>query len=496
MSDFLLKLYRFVTGRKNLLIFLLIPLITFSNAAVSQFYEFTLLLGGDKDDVGYSIVEGDNGYVLLASTRSFGQGSEDIMLVEIYKSGTLKRMQMFGNIRHDYPSKIIRTKDLGYCVVGSPWGGGPWRMDMYLMKFNRSLELEWDKYYGGDHRDEGLFMIQTNDGGFLLTGMTKSNGTVGDRYVVKTDEAGNAIWEKNFGQGTKDYSFCGAETSDGNFLIASVIAGFNYYSTFDFARSSSSLSFTLLDANGKVLWDKIDTTANHEFVRKIIEIDDEFYVLGSSQNGGNGSFDVLFEKLDQDGNAVFKKYFGGDSFEYGYDMIYHDNNFYVTGGSASNSNDNSSDVYCLKISKAGDLVWEKRFGEAFSEYGMSLIRNNNGGLVIIGETNKNGDKDILIFNLSLEGELIKFESQRESQAQNIFIYPNPSAEEVNFVVFSRINCIEYQLFIYDQLGKLVKQILIDSSLYTLEAYTLAAGTYSCIIESACAGTMTQKFIVR
>ena len=55
----------------------------------------------------------------------------------------------------------------------------------------------WHKQYGGNDYDLAAQFIPTNDNGFIIVGKTKSMGAgLYDAYLIKTDFAGNILWDK------------------------------------------------------------------------------------------------------------------------------------------------------------------------------------------------------------------------------------------------------------------------------------------------------------
>lgn len=71
-------------------------------------------------------------------------------------------------------------------------------------------------------------IIETNDGGYLLGGDSdspiggqKSQGSQGfnDYWIVKTDSAGNKIWDRRFGGNKKEEMFDVIQTADHGYLI-------------------------------------------------------------------------------------------------------------------------------------------------------------------------------------------------------------------------------------------------------------------------------------
>ena len=63
--------------------------------------------------------------------------------------------------------------------------------DFILYKTDAAGNLEWNMTYGGTGKENGYALLQTSDGGYLLTGNTDSFGAGGtDIWVVKVDEYG------------------------------------------------------------------------------------------------------------------------------------------------------------------------------------------------------------------------------------------------------------------------------------------------------------------
>ena len=98
------------------------------------------------------------------------------------------------------------------------------------MKFTANNSLLWSKTFGGTEDDRGNDIIQTADGGFAVLGFTQSsNGDVTqnngskDFWVAKLTTTGILTWQKSFGFSGSDYDTSLIQTNDNGYLLTGVI---------------------------------------------------------------------------------------------------------------------------------------------------------------------------------------------------------------------------------------------------------------------------------
>ena len=97
----------------------------------------------------------------------------------------------FGGTKSDRLYSIISTADGGYILCGktNSFGSGlPSHTDVYVVKTDSSGTLSWSQSYGSNLNDEGYDACQSYDGGYIITGWSKSFGLgLEDVYVIKTN---------------------------------------------------------------------------------------------------------------------------------------------------------------------------------------------------------------------------------------------------------------------------------------------------------------------
>jgi hypothetical protein len=208
--------------------------------------QWTKTIGGTKDDQGFSLIQtSDGGYAVVGFTQSFGAGEWDVYVVKLDANGNLQWTKTIGGEYFDGGSSLIQTFDGGYAIAGATqsFGAGEW--DVYVVKLDANGNLQWTKTIGGPASEIGNShsLIQTSDGGYAIAGFTQSFGAgEWDVYVVKLDANGNLHWTKTTGGPKDDWGTSLIQTSDGGY----VITGF----TQSFGAGGRDVYVVKLDKNG------------------------------------------------------------------------------------------------------------------------------------------------------------------------------------------------------------------------------------------------------
>ena len=146
----------------------------------------------------------------------------------------------------------------------------------------------------------------------------------------------------------------------------------------------------------------------------------------SSKKHGVGEF--WCHKIDKNGNLKWRKYYGGTNNDRSYDAIQTSNgDFIVIGTSESNdyeisSSKGSYDMWVIKLDNNGNLLWEKSFGGKGYDGGQAVIENSYGNIMILGQTNSFdgditnplGSSDFFLVNITKKGEILNIENNISS----------------------------------------------------------------------------------
>ncbi|NOR88383.1 MAG: hypothetical protein GQ527_12310, partial [Bacteroidales bacterium] len=310
---------------------------------------WTQTFGGAEYEAGLSIQQTtDGGYIITGFTSSIGYGQYDVYLLKIDSYGDTLWTQTYGGGKHDVGESIQQTTDGGYIITGWTQTFGNGESDVYLIKTDSSGDTLWTKTFGGGEEDKGKSIQQTTDGGYIITGWTKSYGNgETDVYLIKTDSDGDTLWTKTFGGIEEDKGISIQQTTDGGYIITG--------ETKSFGNGYGDIYLIKTDNIGDTLWTKTYGGYFFDEGSCVQETTDGCYVItGSTASYGNGGYDVYLIKTDNNGDTLWTKTYGGENSEKGYWVQQtNDGGYIITGWTASFGI--GMDMYLIKTDSEGNI---------------------------------------------------------------------------------------------------------------------------------------------
>jgi hypothetical protein len=145
-----------------------------------------------QDDLAYAVLaEAGGGFVVAGATESFGAGDFDVLLLKCDADGDSLWAAVVGGAGVDYAFSLAEAADGGYVLAGFTSSFGAGGDDAYLLKLDLSGHVQWEKTYGGQWDERVAWVAPTSDGGYIITGWTKSSGMgSADVLLIKTDADG------------------------------------------------------------------------------------------------------------------------------------------------------------------------------------------------------------------------------------------------------------------------------------------------------------------
>jgi hypothetical protein len=138
-------------------------------------------------------------------------------------------------------------------------------------------------------------------------------------------------------------------------------------------------------------------------------------------SGFHGDVDVLATRIDNAGNIVWQKCFGGSGDDEVHSVINtSDGGFMIMSWSTSidgdiiSLNHGNYDLWLLKINNSGNIQWSKCYGGSEMEFNATGLQNADGSYMISSNTSSNngdvsgnhGDFDIWLIKINATGNLL------------------------------------------------------------------------------------------
>lgn len=394
---------------------------------------FIKTLGGSLNDSGQSIISTtDGGYAILGFTQSMDgditdKSSEDFDYLVLKYSATdeLQWTKTYGGTGDDRGRSVIQTADGGYAILGTSTSndmdvsGNAGFQDYWLAKLDASGSIQWQKSYGFQGNDNGISVIQTNDSGYLITGVldvTASGGAGntssrssarhagGDYWAVKLDTSGDLQWSQYYGGNFTDTPEGVIQLDDGSYIIA---GGSDSEDT-DISSNIGTYDFWIIriSSTGSLIWEKSFGGSEIDEARAIVPSGDgNFIVAGDTRSNSNnvsnnnGGADLWLIKVSPQGNLLWENTIGGTNFDVAR-AIYRtqDNGFLLAGSSRSSDGDvaenkGQNDAWVVKVNSNGELQWETSIGGSNIDFAYGVTELSDGSIMAVGDTTSN-DRDI------------------------------------------------------------------------------------------------------
>tara|TARA_R110001592_G_scaffold237306_8_gene496273 strand:+ start:24162 stop:25289 length:1128 start_codon:yes stop_codon:yes gene_type:complete len=308
-----------------------------------------------------------------------------------------------GGSSDDLSNSIVIKGDFIY-VLGHSNSFGDVNGDHYLIKLDLEGNIIFEKTYGGNLAEEGVRIIETSDGNFILLGITESYGSGNkDIHVIKIDCNGVVIWEKYFGGLADDTPSDIIETKNSEFCISAT--------TESFGAGARDIYLMWIDQSGNLVRERTFGGIENDGSSNLIEIENNQIMLyGYTRNFGANSRDLYLMKVSSIGDSLRAKRYGGSGYEESQGFVRTSKGGFLINGHSS-STDPNHNMYALEIDSNGNIIWENNYGGALHDGGQAVLINNEGNYVLLGRSMSfgNGNSDMYLVVTNPNGELISEE---------------------------------------------------------------------------------------
>jgi len=550
--------------KKSILLFAVISVLCFLSMlsyAQAPNWSWAKSAGGSGNDYGYSIeTDQGNGVFLNGAFTSgslifgtytlmnAGDGKSDMFLVKYNTIGDVLWAENSVSMGSDWGAGICTDAIGNVYETGVFYGStitfGSYTLtnadntgatcDFYLAKYDANHNVLWAKREGGTNNDNVNCINKKKDSSdnvyvtgdfssptitFGSTTLTNAGGS--DMYLAKYDANGNVVFAKSAGSSGMDF---GNEVSvdasgniyvEGDFNSPTITFGSSTLVNADSTGSTDDLFLVKYDANGNVMWAKRAGGSKTDDVWTVgNDVQGDVYIAGkfgsptitfgthtltNIDNTGN-SDDFFLVKYDANGNVVWAKSAGGNS----YDWASHLNvdaggnvtiagsfmSATITFGSTTLTNTdntgNTEDIFIVQYDANGNVNWavstggngkDDGIGCSTDEFGNVYVSGffyspaiSFGSTVLTNADNTGTTRDVFIAKFGNNTGINEI-----TNPPNISIFPNPAMDQLT--IETSATPIQSQLSIINLTGQALISLQVTQHKTVIDIRTLPSGVY-------------------
>lgn len=190
-------------------------------------YDITTKVRSTVSWIPTKVILSGTDIVICGYKSTIGTQGVDAFLMKFNSSGTLTWDRTFNNVTYptkdDYLWDVVERTGGGFAACGQGWSGPSYGTSFWLLLTDANGQNETYTYY--TYLSKGWSRAQTirktADNGFLMAGYTDDGtGLVEDYYAVKTNSSGVSSWINLFDNSSRRDKATGVEEdASGNFWI-------------------------------------------------------------------------------------------------------------------------------------------------------------------------------------------------------------------------------------------------------------------------------------
>ncbi len=414
-------------------IILLISLIT--SSAVHAQSGFQNTYGGDGSQFGLSCQQTNDGGFVFFGQSHMGPGLLDMFLVRTDAWGNELWTKTYETTTADFGTSVKQMDDGGFILCGSI---GYDQDSLAVIRTDPAGEILWQRNFMGWGRSVGQHVIITNDGHILVTGFTGS-GEQEDVMLVRLTFDGEMVWTRIHDRPGRQFTRRLVETDDGGFAYFGTTGGF-----------SGDMLLVRTDQNGDTLWTKVIGTAVAEQGMALATTADGGFVLLGHEYFPGG--DLILMKADPNGEIDWTEFHGGDGWDLAADVVATPDGAYAIAG-RTETNDGHH-MYFIRTDASGLSVWENTYPRNDMSDAYELQMTSDGGYIMTGTATVFSPLSSDLYGVKIDAS--GYVSIPELQADHsILAFPNPFSDHTRIKITGHDHLVR-DFILKDALGKNIR----------------------------------------
>ncbi len=445
--------------------------------------------GGGLHGAVSAMLTADDGGCIFAGETYSDSTRVNLWIVRTGSEGDTLWTRLYGGLYNDRCNTIKPVAQDGWILGGftQSFGYSYFGGDIWLLRINDNGDTLWTRRYGDIGYDECVGICGLADGGFMVLA---AGDTVALRFL-RLDAYGDSLGSEAIS--TPD-NIVGAhllQTSDGGFMVTGSTAG---------GGALADAWLMKVDTFGQTEWSRAygTTGLRSQTCSGIAEVFDGFVFTGQTVNVSGQPADLWLVKVNAVGDTVWTRSFGGSDGEAGVAVVAAPGGGFAIGATVEAFWEMYGDMWILRTDEDGDSLWSSTFGSSVYERCVSMCIASDGGYVLAGTYSTFSATDSSwLFKTSPDPLDVRIPPAVPHQLA-FGIFPNPFNASAS-VQFELPAPARASLTVFDITGRLV-QTIADRSYpagehhVALDASALTSGIYFLQLNGGPA-PQTQKFVV-
>lgn len=337
--------------------------------------------GGAYEERGVAACPtGDHGYAVVGQVSLKNKSdlaNTDVYLAKTDRDGRLQWEKTFNYSGTNTGTSVLSTRDGGYIIGGTLQSDTQMNKNACLIKVDQAGKKTWERRLGGDAETIAADVQITGDNGYILTGNIDKGNHGTDVYLAKLDAAGGPQWEKKFGGNDEDHGKKVLQTSDGGYIVTG--------ETSSLGSGGYDLYVIKIDASGKEVWEKTYGGKGWEIAESVAQtIDGGYIIVGRTSSFNNGDFDTYIVKTDANGNQQWEKTFGSKGWDVAKSIEQDKEGGYWVAGWTETAKAGKYNFFLLHLDGLGNLLATQTLVNANFDEKFSIQPDRNGGFIVSG----------------------------------------------------------------------------------------------------------------
>lgn len=219
--------------------------------------------------------------------------------------------------------------------------------------------------------------------------------------IAQSGQAQGLIWSRNYGGKMNESGADIVKVPGGGYLALG--------STFSFGGGDHDVYALRLDEFGDTLWSKTYGGPGTEYGYGVWTTSDGgFVTVGMARSTGAGKGDMFLTRLDSLGAEMWSKTFGGPERDEGWSVRQTPDGGFIIAGVTGSFGAGLEDFYLVKTDSTGALQWEKTFGGSGGDWADAVRVTADSGYILIGTTTSFGEgySSVYVIRLTQAGNVL------------------------------------------------------------------------------------------